>query len=70
MSHPIFSEIPDRYHDRVIVDAHDNATITVEDGPFEVPVILDADRAAMKLPAGRHRDRRMPDRPFWYPPVY
>jgi hypothetical protein len=70
MSHPIFSEIPERYHDRVIVDPDGNATITVETGLYEVPVIYEADRAAMKLPPGLHRDRRAPDRPFWYPPVY
>lgn len=70
MSHPIFSEIPARYHDRVIVDVHDNATITVESGLFEVPVISEADRAAMRLPPGLHHDRRRPDAPDWYPPVY
>jgi hypothetical protein len=58
MSHPIFSEIPERYWDRVLVDAHGNATIDVQTGPFEVPVVYDVDRHAMRLPCGLHRDRR------------
>lgn len=70
MSHPIFSEIPERYWDRVLIDSHGNATITVETGLYQVPVIYDADRAAMGLPPGLHRDRRAPDAPFWYPPTY
>lgn len=65
MSHPIFSELPERYHDRVIVDVHGNATIDVQTGLFEVPVILDADRHAMGLPCGLHRDRRDPDTTAW-----
>jgi hypothetical protein len=65
MSHPIFSEIPDRYHDRVIVDVHGNATIDVQTGLYEVPVIYDVDRHAMGLPCGLHRDRRDPDTRAW-----
>jgi len=70
MSHPIFSEIPERYWDRVIIDSHDNATITVETGPYTVPIIYDADRAAMNLPTALHRDRRVPNALPWYPPTY
>lgn len=70
MSHPIFSEIPARYHDRVLIDSHDNATIDIQAGLFEVPVIMEADRAAMHLPSGLHHDRRRPDAPAWYPPTY
>lgn len=69
MSHPIFSEIPERYHDRVRVDSHDNATVTVEEGAYTVPRITDADRRAMHLPPAKHRDRRRDDAPFWYPPA-
>lgn len=58
MTHPVYSKIPERYHDRVIIDAHDNATITVETGLYTVPVIYDTDRHAMGLPCGLHRDRR------------
>ena len=70
MSHPIFSEIPAKYHDRVLIDSHDNATITVETGAYTVPVILDADRHAMGLPCGLHRDRRDPETAGWYPPAH
>lgn len=69
MTHPIFATIPERYHDRVIVDVHDNATINVETGPFEVPVIYDSDRAAMHLPPGRHPDRRRPE-PHGFTPIF
>jgi hypothetical protein len=65
MSHPIFSELPERYHDRVIVDAHDNVTITVDTGDYDVPVIYDVDRHAMGLPCGLHRDRRDPETTVW-----
>ena len=68
MSHPIFSELPAKYHDRVLIDSHDNATITVETGAYEVPVILDVDRHAMGLPCGLHRDRQDPDEPAWHLP--
>ena len=57
MTHPIFSTLPEQYHDRVVIDSHDNATITVDDGPYTVPVILDVDRHAMGLPCGRHHER-------------
>lgn len=70
MTHPIFDRIPERYHDRVRVDSRDNATITVEEGPYTVPRITDADRAAVNLPPSRHPDRRRPDAPVWYPPAY
>lgn len=70
MTHPIFDEIPEQYHDRVIVDVHDNATIDVQSGAFEVPVIYEADRRAMNLPPGLHHDRRRLDAPEWYPPSY
>lgn len=69
MSHPIFSEIPARYHDRVRIDSHDNATTTVEDGAYTVPRVTDTDRRAMNLPPSRHPDRRRADAPFWYPPA-
>lgn len=65
----VFDDIPERYHDRIRVDSRDQATVTVEDGPYVVPHITDADRLAMGLPAGRHPDRvRTSDRP-WYPPT-
>jgi hypothetical protein len=57
MTHPIYDKLPERYHDRVIVDPDGNATITVETGDYTVTVILDADRHAMNLPCGRNHDR-------------
>lgn len=70
MTHPIFDEIPERYHDRVHVDSRENATVTVEDGAYTVPLITDADRHAMNLPPSRHPDRRRDDAPRWYPPAH
>jgi len=70
MSHPIFSEIPVRYHDRIDIHPDGTATVTVEDGPYTVPTITSADRAAIGVPSGLRRDRRDLDRPAWYPPVH
>lgn len=68
MSHPIFDELPVRYHDRVHIDQRDVATISVADGAFTVPAITDADRRAMGLPSGRHRYRMRDAEHPWYPP--
>lgn len=68
MSHPLFDELPERYHDRIRVDSHDQATIDVADGAFEVPHVTDADRRVLGLPAGRHPDRVRTDDHWWFPP--
>lgn len=70
MTNPIFDTLPAKYHDRVRLDSRGEATITVDDGAFTVPVITEADRAAMNLPPGRHRDRVRDDEHPWYPPTF